>query len=281
MQEARVARGAFVLMLGLAGCAPSLATLQPANVAPAGHFQMTAGMEVAIPTGTISRSIDTGKSLADLAVAQGMLSAEQKQQVYEAGINLLSMPPSVGPHLAAAYTVVDRLEISIRSAVSSWRFGARYQLLRHENAPFDMVIGAGVARSSRKIPVEDFIPGGILKADDFTRWSIDVPLLIGTSRSWYRVWAGPKVLHSRFDTALRLTTTADGEELATFDGSSTFVGGLGGVAVGYRNLFFGVELTVGQMFGSAALGSVPGGIDRSADLSGLVIYPAFGLMGEI
>ena len=66
-------------------------------------------------------------------------------------------------------------------------------------------------------------------------------------------------MHSRFDTALRLTTMADGEELATFDGKSTFVGGLGGIAVGYRHLFFGVELTVGQLFGSAALGSAPAG----------------------
>ena len=71
MRAARVARGSFVLMLGLAGCAPSLATLQPANVAPAGHFQMTAGMEVAVPTGTIIRSIDAGKSLGDTAVATG------------------------------------------------------------------------------------------------------------------------------------------------------------------------------------------------------------------
>jgi hypothetical protein len=267
------------LVLGAVACAPSLSTMQPAHIARPGDFQMTAAMEVAVPTGTIIRAIDAGKSLSDTALAQGTLTPEQKQQVFEAGINLLASPPSFGPHLALNYGVNNMFEVGVRYAVSSWRLGTRVQLLRHEDGPFDLVIGAGFARSARKIPVKDFIP--VLEADDFTRYTFDVPVTLGTSRSWYRVWTGAKVVHSRFDTAMRLTTPNEPPDVATFDGSSTFIGGLGGVAVGFRHIFFGVELTVGQMSGSAAVTSAAAGIASAADLSGLIIYPAFGFMGEI
>ena len=63
----------MVLTLG-AGCAPSLATMQPAHVAPKGHVQATAALEVGIPTGTIGTIIDTGKPLSDLAQQQMSLT---------------------------------------------------------------------------------------------------------------------------------------------------------------------------------------------------------------
>jgi len=267
----------LTLVIG-AGCAPSLATMQPAHVAPKGHFEATAALEVGIPTGAIISTIDAGRTLSN-AARQSNLTAEQERQVFDAGVNVLASPPSAGPHLALAYTLLDRFEIGARYAGDGWRLGARYQILRHEEAPFDLTVGAGLSRSAFAVPVGDFIP--ILKVDDFTRWTIDVPILAGTSRSWFRVWAGPKLLWSHFDTTLRLSIPNGDTDLASFEGHATYLGGQAGVALGYRHLFFGVELTMTEVFGTATVTATSLPMLRAVDFSGLVIYPAFGLMGEL
>jgi len=144
---------------------------------------------------------------------------------------------------------------------------------------FDLTVGAGLSRSAYAIPVGDIIP--ILQVDDFTRWTVDVPVLVGTSRSWYRIWAGPKLLWSHFATALRLSIPGGDTELASFEGQATYVGGQAGLALGYRHLFFGVELTLAEMFGSASVTATSLPAVRPVDFSGFVVYPAFGLLGEI
>ena len=278
MTRASGPTGLAVIAAAFAACAPSLATMQPAHVAPKGHFQATAGLEVGIPTGAIVRAIDAGKTLSD-AAAQGSLTADQERQAFEAGVNVLASPPSAGPHLALAYTPVERFEIGVRYAGDGWRVGTRYQILRHDEAPFDLTVGAGLSRSAYAIPVGDIIP--ILQVDDFTRWTVDVPVLVGTSRSWYRIWAGPKLLWSHFATALRLSIPGGDTELASFEGQATYVGGQAGLALGYRHLFFGVELTLAEMFGSASVTATSLPAVRPVDFSGFVVYPAFGLLGEI
>jgi hypothetical protein len=60
---------------------------------------------------------------------------------------------------------------------------------------------------------------------------------------------------------------------------------VGGIAVGYRHVFLALELTIYELSGSA---DVTAGMNnangeqvaRNADISGLVFYPTFGLMGE-
>jgi hypothetical protein len=277
-------RAALVAVLVLAaGCAPSLATMQPAHVAPKGHFQATAAIEIGAPTGTIIRIIDTGKTLSNDVTNAMMITPQQEIQIFEAGVNVAASPPSVGYHIALAYTLLDNFELNLRNAAGGWRVGSRYQLLHHENAPFDMVLGAGVSRAAVEIPLSTYIP--ILEMDDFTRYTGDVSLQIGTSRSFYRVWGGPKVLYSRFDTAMRLSVPGvPTPDLATFEGHAIYYGGLAGIAVGYRHVFLALELTVAELVGSADVTAVMTAanepVARSADLSGLVFYPTFGFMGE-
>lgn len=274
-------RGSLVvglLAVAAAGCAPSLATMQPAHVGPKGTVQVAAAMEIGVPTGTIIQAIDTGKTLSDRALNGDPITEADREQIYRAAINWVGSPPQLGPHFAANYAPLDRVEVGIRYAGRGWRLGGRYQLLRREEGPFDLVVGFGVARSTYKVPLSDVIP--VLEVDDFTRWTFDVPVLAGTSRSWYRVWIGPKLVHSRFGIGTRLVIPNETPEVARFDGATTFLGGVGGVAVGYQHVFLGLELTVGHISGSATADLTTAGVARSADLSGTIIYPTFGLMGE-
>jgi hypothetical protein len=271
----------YHLPLGIlltASCAPSLSTFQPAHVPPKGHVQVGAGLEIGIPVGAITDAIEQGKQLADRAQAGQALTDDERWQIFDAGVNLVLNAPAVGPHLGLALTIINRLELSLRYAGTAWRLGGRYQLLDRLTAPFDMVAGVGISRSSYKFPLADSIP--VLKLDDFQRWQIDVPLLIGTSRDWVRVWMGPRFVVTSFDTRLTLVLPSE-TQVASFEGTAYYLGGQGGVAIGYRKVFVAFELTIAEALGTAHLTSV--GLQpptHDSKVTGLVIYPSFGLLGE-
>jgi len=256
--------------------------MQPAHVAPKGHMQVTTAFEVGIPTGTIGRIIDSGRTLSDIAQANGSVTPDQERQLFDSGVTVAVSPPAVGYHFAAYYVPLDRLEVGLRYAGGGFRAGARYQFLRHETDPLDLTLGAGIARSTYEIPLASYIP--ILEIEDFTRYTIDVPLQIGTSRSYYRVWGGPKFLYSHYSTAIRLSLPSS-PDLATFEGSTIYYGGQVGFAVGYKYVFVAFELTLAGLSGTAEVQTAPDPrngemLARNVDINGFIIYPAFGLIGE-
>jgi hypothetical protein len=262
-----------------AGCAPSLSTFQPAHVAPKGHVTASAGFELGVPVGAFSTLIDAGKDLASRGQMGQALTDDDKWKIFDAGINLLLVTPSIGPHAALAYAPVARLEVGVRYAGSAWRLGGRYQLLDHNTGPVDLTVGVGVSRFTYSFPLADQIP--VLQLDDFSRWQVDIPILVGTSRDWFRVWAGPKILLSTFSTQLTLKLPPAERDLARFDGTASFLGGQGGAAIGYRKLFVAFELTLAEAFGTAHLTVV--GLNpptHDTKVSSFTIFPSFGLMGE-
>lgn len=275
----------LVPLMVLGGCAPSLSTFQPAHVAPKGHWQVGAGLELSVAPGSIADAVDTAKSVVDKIDSSQPVSDDEKLQLFDGGVKLLLNPPISLPsqHLVIAYVPVNRLEASIRYAGGAWRLGARYQLLDHNTGPFDMTIGLGVARFTYEFPMGDVLK--VLKLEDFSRWQLDVPLLIGTSRDWVRVWAGPKFLLTSFGTRLsfEIPYLTDPKNLATFDGTAYYFGGQGGIAFGYKYVFFAFELTMMQMMGTAhsetTLGSATP-LARDTSLSGFIIFPSFGLIGQ-
>ena len=209
-----------------------------------------------------------------------MLTDAQKLQILDGAVNLVVNAPAVGPHLGIAYTLVDRVEANLRFAGRAFRFGGRYQLIKRDEGPFDMTVGIGVARFSYAIPLSDELP--LVRVDDFTRWQIDVPLLIGTSRDFFRVWVGPKLLMTWFQTQMTLSIPNDDVSVARFDGMVTYLGAQAGFALGYRKAFFAVELTVADSFGSART-TVSGFTPPSHEtkVSSVIVYPSVGLMVEL
>jgi hypothetical protein len=236
------------------------------------------GFEIGVPVGGIVDVIDTGKQLSDRARAGEMLTDDDKWRIFDAGVNLLLEGATVGPHFSFAYSLLDRLELNLRYAGTAWRFGGRFQFLDHlRGAPFDMTAGIGVSRFTYEFPLSDQIP--VLQLDDFSRWQVDIPLLIGTSRDFFRVWVGPKFMFTSFETQLTLKIPATSEmTVARFDGNAIWVGGQGGVAVGYRHVFLAFELTLAEGFGTAhftAIGLNPPTHDTH--LSSFIVFPSFGL----
>jgi len=238
-------------------------------------------MEGSIPTGSPLAVIDAGTNISDRIRKNESVTSDEKWQVFDAGMQLLLNPPSFGYHLRLAYVPVERLEVSLRYTGSALRLASRYQLLDRASAPFDLSAGIGISRFTYVIPFLDKIP--VLKLDDFTRWQIDVPLLIGMQNDWFRAWVGPRFVATFFDTALHLDLVVEDPVLASMSGTAYYVGGQGGLGVGYRWLFVAFELTITRVVGSARF-DAPAITDepvRTVDLSGFVIYPSFGLMGEL
>jgi hypothetical protein len=267
------------MALLFSACAPSLSTFQPAHVAPAHTVTVSAGGELGIPTGALDTLIDTGKTLAQRGESGQPLTDQEQLTILDAGINLLLAAPTVGPHFAIGYVPREHIDVDVRYAGGGWRLGGRYQLLSHQKGPFDLTVGLGVSRYTFEVPLGDVIPG--LDLSDFSRWQVDVPILVGTSRDWMRVWAGPKILFTSFGADLSLTLPGITPVMASFEGHATFLGGQGGVAFGYRWIFVAFELTVAESFGTAHL-TAPGLNPPTHDtsLSSFTVFPAFGIMGE-
>jgi hypothetical protein len=279
-------RPLFFFFLGLLGalsvsCAPALSSFQPAHVAEKGHFQAEIGMDVAIPTGTIASVVEGGITLANAAENEELTQAERKV-LFDAGTALALNPPSVVQHIGLAYTVLPNWELNLRYSVSAIRLGTRYQILKNKKHKVDLSVGAGVARYVLEFPVSSILD--IVELDDYERWQFDFPIQIGKSGDWYRVWGGPRIMFTTFGTALTMNLPAftgyGGEiELASFSGTGAYVGGQVGAALGYKYVFFAVELTLAQLFSGGSLDAF-GQRGLNVDLDSFLVYPSFGLMGE-
>lgn len=269
---------ATLALLGL-GCATSLSTFQPAHVAPKGHAQAEAGIDVSVPVGTIVRVVDVGKSLAKTAKGGTNLTEAQQRQLFEAGVNLALNPPASNMHAGVAFTPIERLELGLRFMSGAWRAGVRWQFLRQAEDGADFTLGLGLQRFKYEYPIDKVLD--VVELEDFTRWTLDVPMLVGRHGDFYRVWAGPRLLASRFSTALRLDLSRAGGPMPTLaqaTGRTLFAGAVGGAAIGYKHLFVAFELTVVRLFGSADLEVA--GLSTNVDLGGWIIYPGLGLLGE-
>lgn len=271
----------FVFALAAAGCATSLSGFQPAHVAPKGGVSAEVGVDGSIPTGTVPTLIDVARGLANAARDRQLTPAE-RDRLLDTGVNLALDPPAAVTHAAVAYVPVSGWELALRYASGGWRVGGRHQLLTQEVHGLDLSAGVGVGRFAYSFPVGDII--GLLELDDFTRLSVDVPVLFGKRGSFYRVWGGPRVLLARYSAALRLELpavqgVAAETVLASVEGDAGFWGLQGGVALGYRHVFLAVELTVVRLFSTAQL-TIPAA-RRDVDLGGWIVYPGVALLIEL
>jgi hypothetical protein len=257
--------------------------MQPAHVAPKHHAQAEFGMDVSIPTGTILQAIDAVDTLVGGAYEQRDLTDGEVQQLYKAGAALVLNAPGPTTHVGVGFTVVDNVEVSLRYATSSLRLGGRYQFLNKAKHKVDATVGLGLGYYVLGFPLGDALK--IIELKDFTRFQLDVPLVFGTHGNWYRVWAGPRFMYTRFGTELEVAipsipgVTSGRAELASFGGNAFYVGGQGGVAVGYKYVFLAFELTVVRLIMESDL-VVLGKNVANFDLGSNIVYPAIGLMGE-
>jgi hypothetical protein len=237
------------------------------------------GIAVGIPTGTITRTVDAARTLAQAAATQ-QLTAPQKLQLFEASASFVSSPPSVGPHLLAAYSVRDDTEVNVQYASGAWRLGSRLQLLRRAAGPFDLVAGLGVSHAGQvaSASIADVLP--VVHLRGVQRWMVDLPIVLGTSRDWFRVWGGPKLAYTHVSAGAELDLVNGEKATASLTIRGIYWGAQAGLAVGYRALFIGLELTVLELVASGDAVTTIATPQIGLDVGGWLITPAVALMGE-
>src|SRR5205814_9786859 len=137
------------------------------------------------PRGTISRALDAGKTLAKAASSRSLSDAERRQLI-EAGANVALDPPGLVTHLGGSFVPYTGWELGMRWSTGTWRLGVRHQFLDQATHGLDLTAGVGAARYTFEFPVNDLF-GDVVHLDDFSRWSIDIPLVVGKHASWYRL----------------------------------------------------------------------------------------------
>ena len=146
----------------------------------------------------------------------------------------------------------------------------------------DLTAGLGVGRYVYEFPVSSVLD--VIELEDFTRWQFDLPILIGNHSDYHRFWAGPRLMGTTFGTELVYNAypipglPERSAVLASVSGTSCYLGAQSGIAVGYKKVFVGFELTIVQALIRAELEAF--GRRREFELGGLIIYPALGLLGE-
>lgn len=263
----------------LAGCAPALSTFTPAHVAPRGHVQAEIGSDVSYPTGTLADLKDGADALSNAAQDRELTEEEQHRVLRGAASTLLN-PPSFNTHLGIGVGVYDNTEVQGRLTSGGWRLGGRYQLLSQDSDRVDLSAGIGVSHYTFSLGLPE-IPS-VLKASDYSRWLLDVPVLLGKHGTWYRWWAGPKFLVGSFDASITLAVPTDDTAYDfTMEGTSWYLGGQAGAALGYKWIFVAAELTVVHCSTSARFRAPQAGIEPyEPSLGGTIWYPGIGLMGE-
>jgi hypothetical protein len=239
------------------------------------HVQAELGVDFSLSTGAIGKVVDAAESAEEAADERRLTDAE-KLIILEGAASLGLNPPAVIPHIGAAYAPFDGWELGLRLAMSGWRIGARRQLLQQDDSGLDLTIGFGIGGALFDPPIDSVLERIVV--DEFTRWNLDVPMAFGQHGSWFRWWAGPRLVYSTTSLTMTLTLPNDREVSGAISGQALYVGGHAGAAFGFRSIFVGPEITLVQLIGDAEVNAL--GSTTSVDIDSLVVYPAFAVMGE-
>ncbi len=260
--------------VGAAGCAPTLSTFVPAKTTPKGAVRASAGLGGSIPLGQIGNALDA----ADTAVSnaeEGQLTDEEKDQLTTDAAAVTLSPPSVAYEVQARYGLSDRFDAGVRFATGALRADGRFMFIAPERpGQFGASIGVGASVYTFKIPVPKPFDR-VVEADDYRRYELDVPLLFGWSWPFAHVWFGPKALFATYSAGLSIAFV-DEARVVDVSGTSVYVGGQAGAAIGYKHAWLGFELTVMHLIGNATIETPAGTLE--ADFSGPVVQPTLGLL---
>ncbi|HET9953301.1 MAG TPA: hypothetical protein VFQ61_02290 [Polyangiaceae bacterium] len=263
----------------LDACAPALSSFTPAHVAAPGHVQAEVGTDVSVPRNTLADLYDITRALDRAAQNRTLTQTEQRQLLRGATSQLLN-PLSANSHLGLGVGVYRNLEAQGRLFTGGWRLGARLQFLSQPEHGLDASVGLGVGRYSYSFGIPNI--ADVLEIEDYGRWMVDVPVLVGKRGDWYRWWGGPKALLGTYRAGASLNLPAENKSYG-FDlrGTSGYVGAQLGGALGYKHLFFAAELSV--MYFTTRARFTTNGValePYEARIDGLIWYPGVGLLGE-
>jgi len=228
-----VAGGTLFVTVSLlaTACAPPVPALSGAGTAPSRRAELSVGGAARIPHGDLGE-LDTHPILHD-AQAGGM-----------------------APLMAFRYGLSDRVDLGATVVGTSLHGSIRYALRLRDGIP-KMTLMAGLAPFA----------GPVTRADSAWRFGADAPIVLGVDfSSLVELWIGPRL-------RLEHTTGSFGESATAQDGHATglSIGGVVGLAIGFRHLHVLLELTTAFESWTGELAATP------LKAQGIALTPAFAL----
>ena len=256
------------------GCATPVSTLQPAETLPRGGWHVGAAMDLSLPVSRIGAAVDAAADIASkYSQDPGYTPTPEEQRTYlNAAVGLALNHPAVINDLMVRYGVRDWLEVGGRYAGNSMHLGAKVRLFDQPRwAPgWQGALDISYVHSSFSGVLFDVL--SFLNIDDFSRRDVQVPLIFGRRLGRFgRVWLGPKYIYGQVHVDAKLQNVDD---TLAVDTHVHYLGGFGGVAVGYSKVFLVAELTVMNMFANPEL------LGQPTDVGGLMLMPSIGVMAR-
>jgi hypothetical protein len=273
LTEARAQRLAvFAIALGLigGGCAMNVSETRPARVLRGGEIQLAEMNDIVIPTRAVGGLIDGAKDAAD-AADDRMLTAEERRTLIGAATAVSLTGPGYGAHIDMAVGLGYRLDLQGRVGNGIYALSLRRGFPIGDNWNLALGLRGAYNRGQTFVEYADYVTDWV-KLSETRRFDGQAFLQVGPEwGEWGRVWFGAKGMWSPLVTdidATRIGGTRERVEATVYH-----AGGFAGAALGYRWIFFVVELNVLASYGRFRA------FDEDFDLSGYVIAPSWGFMG--
>jgi hypothetical protein len=271
------------------GCGTTLSTLQPAEPMKPGHIQANVATTVNVPASRIVAAVDVADDLARRYASDPGYTPtlEEQRRAVAAATGLGLSSPGPNNDLMLRVGVLKDFDAGIRWSGLAAHIDGKYRFLggapeaegeaaktfREEMGPekdagFQGAVSLGLSRSLYSGFVFDALD--FLDVGGYSRWNLEIPVIFGKGLgNLGHVWFGPKYVFSSYsiDASLRNVGAA-----STTSGSIHHLGAFGGIAVGYKVVFFVAELTIMKMFAEPEI------FGQKTDLGGIVVVPAGGLM---
>ncbi len=265
------ARHLALAVLGLAGgCAMNVSETRPARVLRGGEIQLSEMNDIVIPTRAVGGLIDGAHDAAN-AADDRMLTDEERRTLTAAAAAISLTGPGYGAHIDAAVGLGYRFDLQAR--VGNGIYAASLRRGFPIGKIWNLAVGLRGAYNSGATFVE--------YADDVAEWvklsetrRFDGQLFVQAGPEWGewgRLWFGAKGMWSPFVTDIDATRVGGTRE--HIQATVYHAGGFAGVALGFRWIYFVIELNVLKSWGHFTA------FDDTFDLSGYVIAPSWGFMG--
>jgi hypothetical protein len=255
----------------LTACTTAISTVQPADTVPKGHWHVSGGIDVAIPVSRIVDVLDAAIDLEEkLRDDPGYEPSDEELEGYaEAAFALALSPPGTGLDFMLRYGLADHLDAGLRYTPTGVHIDAKWQFLRSDAGGWDGALSVGYAYHLFDGLLFDVLE--LLRIDDFSRHDVEIPIIFGKKHRFGRIWLGPKAIIAfvSIDATLELA-----DESLTTEDVMYYLGGFGGLSLGFRGFEAFAELTVMDLVAEPTV------LGAERDLGGVVIMPSVGVLGR-
>ncbi len=264
----------FFLVFSMAGCASPMSTLQTARTTPKGDVDAYVGIGANVSTSLIGSISDLGEDAADKAKAQidqgqtPNLTQQDRENIIGAAISYGLFGPVPVAEFGVRYGLMERWDVGAAYTSAGFKLETKVMFLSQRTDGFDLSLGVVGQRQSYEPPVPSFLKD-VFQLEDIKRTNIAFNLLAGKhfGRNAF-VYGGPKLVYTNLELGFIEQISDSTANSVVVDDSFVMAGAVVGGGLGWKYVFFMLELNALYYNYEATI------LDTPLAVSGIDFYPA-------